>query len=95
MRFARYPLRRGQKPLEVVCGEMERPSIPRTSRAPATPGICLVIVGHPLDLLKVKLQTGGQYKGVADAAAKTLRSEGVSNWDTGVSLPFLSLRHAL
>lgn len=41
-------------------------------------GMCLVIVGHPLDLLKVKLQTGGQYKGVADAAAKTLSAEGVS-----------------
>lgn len=38
-----------------------------------------MIVGHPLDLIKVKLQTGGHYKGAADAAAKTLRSEGVSN----------------
>lgn len=42
-------------------------------------GMCLVIVGHPLDLIKVKLQTGGQYKGVVDVAAQTLRSEGVSN----------------
>ena len=39
--------------------------------------MCLVVVGHPLDLIKVKLQTGGQYKGIADAAAKTLRAEGV------------------
>lgn len=41
-------------------------------------GMCLVIVGHPLDLIKVKLQAGGgQYKGALDAATKTLRSEGV------------------
>lgn len=40
--------------------------------------MCLVIVGHPLDLIKVKLQTGGQYNGIADVAVKTLRNEGVS-----------------
>lgn len=38
----------------------------------------MVIVGHPLDLIKVKMQTGGQFKGVADAAAQTIRKEGVS-----------------
>lgn len=42
--------------------------------------MCLVIVGHPLDLIKVKLQTGGQYKGIADAAAQTLKREGVSRY---------------
>ncbi len=36
-----------------------------------------MIVGHPLDLIKVKLQAGGEYKGAIDAATKTLRSEGV------------------
>lgn len=42
-----------------------------------------MIVGHPLDLIKVKLQAGGQYKGAADAAAKTLRVEGVRASRTG------------
>jgi hypothetical protein len=41
--------------------------------------MCLVLVGHPLDLIKVKLQTGDQYKGMADVAAQTLKKEGVSN----------------
>lgn len=42
-------------------------------------GACLVVVGHPLDLIKVKLQTGGQYKGIADVAKTTLKAEGVRN----------------
>ncbi|CAM9690761.1 unnamed protein product [Ectocarpus sp. 12 AP-2014] len=54
-------------------------------------GMCLVIVGHPLDLLKVKLQTGGQYKGVADAAAKTLRAEGPRGFYRGVSAPLVGV----
>lgn len=40
--------------------------------------MCLVIVGHPLDLIKVKMQTGGHYKGVVDATAQVVRKEGVS-----------------
>ncbi|CAM9143832.1 unnamed protein product, partial [Ectocarpus sp. 6 AP-2014] len=54
-------------------------------------GMCLVIVGHPLDLLKVKLQTGGQYKGVADAAAKTLQAEGPRGFYRGVSAPLVGV----
>ncbi|CAN0517136.1 unnamed protein product, partial [Ectocarpus sp. 8 AP-2014] len=47
--------------------------------------------GHPLDRLKVKLQTGGQYKGVADAAAKTLRAEGPRGFYRGVSAPLVGV----
>eukprot|EP00903_Cladosiphon_okamuranus_P016166 g14919.t1 len=53
--------------------------------------MCLVLVGHPLDLIKVKLQTAGQYKGVADAAAKTLRSEGPRGFYRGVSAPLVGI----
>lgn len=52
--------------------------------------MCLVIVGHPLDLIKVKLQTGGQYKGVLDTATQTIRKEGVraiGGWGGGLTLP--------
>lgn len=41
-------------------------------------GICLVLVGHPLDLIKVKMQTGNHFKSIADVGFKTLRHEGVS-----------------
>jgi Mitochondrial carrier protein len=40
-------------------------------------GLCLVVVGHPLDLIKVKLQTGNEHKGIMDVATKTLKAEGV------------------
>lgn len=44
----------------------------------ARAGVCLVIVGHPLDLIKVKLQTGGtRYKGIGDATRSIVRTEGV------------------
>lgn len=41
-------------------------------------GASLVVVGHPLDTIKVRLQAdaAGQYKGVVDCAMKAIRSEG-------------------
>ena len=51
------------------------PPIPRSRANPS--GVCLVLVGHPLDLIKVKVQTGKHNKGIADVAVKILRSEGV------------------
>lgn len=47
--------------------------------------MCLVLAGHPFDLIKVRLQTmvvqPGQappFTGALDCARKTLRAEGVS-----------------
>lgn len=47
-------------------------------------GVCLVMAGHPLDLIKVRLQTmktvPGQlppYTGTLDCARKTIAREGV------------------
>lgn len=86
MRLSRSCLREGYA-ATLVCGANDATHLhPPPSLSPVAPGMCLVIVGHPLDLIKVKLQTGGQYKGVADAAAKTLRSEGVSIW-LGLVMP--------
>lgn len=60
-------------------------------------GACLVFVGHPLDLIKTRLQTmvvkPGQapmYTGALDCARKTIKFEGVS----GTAPPLFS-SHAL
>mmetsp|Transcript_5109 Transcript_5109/g.8764 ORF Transcript_5109/g.8764 Transcript_5109/m.8764 type:complete len:313 (+) Transcript_5109:211-1149(+) len=57
-------------------------------------GACLVMVGHPLDLIKVKLQTmtvvpGKEppYKGLMDCARKTIVREGPLGLYRGVSAP--------
>ncbi|KAJ1954998.1 carnitine transporter, partial [Dispira parvispora] len=38
-------------------------------------GICLVAAGHPLDLIKVRLQTSTQYKGTLDVFRQTLAKD--------------------
>lgn len=58
-------------------------------------GVCLVFVGHPLDLIKVRLQTMPKpapgeaplYTGMADCARKTIAKDGVRHC---LSLLFLS-----
>jgi len=56
-------------------------------------GICTVVVGHPFDTIKVRLQTqfeGSQaYKGTWDACVRTLRVEGVRGFYKGVQSPLL------
>ncbi len=43
-------------------------------------GICAVVVGHPFDLIKVRLQTAekGVYSGALDVARKTIAREGLA-----------------
>lgn len=48
-------------------------------------GVCAVVVGHPFDLVKVRLQTAekGVYTGAMDVVRKTIAREGpirVSRW---------------
>ncbi|EDW87438.1 congested-like trachea protein [Drosophila teissieri] len=58
-------------------------------------GICNVLSGHPLDTIKVRLQTmprpapGEQplYSGTFDCAAKTIKNEGVRGLYKGMSAP--------
>ncbi|CAM9233893.1 unnamed protein product [Chrysoparadoxa australica] len=52
-------------------------------------GVCLVMAGQPLDLMKVKLQTGTAFNGIKDVALHTLRSEGPLGFYRGVSAPLL------
>lgn len=39
--------------------------------------MCLVFVGHPFDLVKVRLQTSSAYSGALDCVRQTLQREGV------------------
>lgn len=50
-------------------------------------GACLVAVGHPLDLIKVRLQTGTQYKGIMDCARQTIAKEGIRGLYRGMLTP--------
>ncbi|KAL7739004.1 hypothetical protein ACLKA6_017680 [Drosophila palustris] len=58
-------------------------------------GVCNVLSGHPLDTIKVRLQTMPRpapgekplYSGTFDCAAKTIRQEGVRGLYRGMSAP--------
>lgn len=52
----------------------------RSLAAGAAGGLCAVIVGHPFDLVKVRLQTAekGIYSGAMDVVRKTVAREGLS-----------------
>ncbi|KAJ1508560.1 hypothetical protein HMI54_003197 [Coelomomyces lativittatus] len=54
-------------------------------------GICLVVAGHPLDLIKVRLQTGHQYKGMLDCAKQTVAKEGIRGLYKGMATPMLGV----
>ena len=55
-------------------------------------GVAAVLVGHPFDLIKVRMQTGtgSANAGVFGALSKTLRSEGVRGLYRGVSAPLVA-----
>lgn len=57
-------------------------------------GICAVIVGHPFDLVKVRLQTAekGVYNGAMDVVRKTIAREGpIRGLYAGVSAPLVGV----
>ncbi|KAJ3375085.1 hypothetical protein GGF31_005807 [Allomyces arbusculus] len=54
-------------------------------------GICLVAAGHPLDLIKVRLQTSNQYKGMVDCARQTIAKEGVRGLYRGMATPLIGV----
>jgi solute carrier family 25 carnitine/acylcarnitine transporter 20/29 len=56
-------------------------------------GACCVLVGHPLDLVKVRMQTGGASAStsVFGMLSKTLRNEGVKGIYRGVSAPLTAV----
>ncbi|KAF2108334.1 mitochondrial carrier domain-containing protein [Lophiotrema nucula] len=57
-------------------------------------GICAVVVGHPFDLVKVRLQTAekGVYSGAMDVVRKTIAREGLARGlYAGVSAPLVGV----
>ncbi|KAG8624148.1 hypothetical protein KVT40_009124 [Elsinoe batatas] len=57
-------------------------------------GICAVVVGHPFDLVKVRLQTAekGVYTGAVDVVKKTIAREGLARGlYAGVSAPLVGV----
>jgi solute carrier family 25 carnitine/acylcarnitine transporter 20/29 len=57
-------------------------------------GICAVLVGHPFDLVKVRLQTAekGVYTGAIDVVRKTIAREGlIRGLYAGVSAPLVGV----
>lgn len=57
-------------------------------------GICAVIVGHPFDLVKVRMQTAeaGVYKGAIDVVKKSIARDGLRRGlYAGVSAPLVGV----
>ncbi|KIW66288.1 hypothetical protein PV04_08485 [Phialophora macrospora] len=66
----------------------------RSLAAGGVGGICAVIVGHPFDLVKVRLQTAekGVYSGAIDVVKKTIAREGLARGlYAGVSAPLVGV----
>ncbi|KAJ3126045.1 carnitine transporter [Nowakowskiella sp. JEL0407] len=54
-------------------------------------GVSSVLVGHPFDTLKVRLQTSNQYKGLADCFKQTIAKEGIRGLYKGITSPLLGV----
>lgn len=57
-------------------------------------GICAVVIGHPFDLVKVRMQTAekGVYTGAMDVVRKTIAREGLARGlYAGVSAPLVGV----
>ena len=50
-------------------------------------GITTVLVGHPLDTIKVRLQTNTEYSSMLQCVRATLAKEGLSGFYSGMSSP--------
>ncbi|BCS00401.1 carnitine:acyl carnitine antiporter [Aspergillus luchuensis] len=66
----------------------------RSLAAGAAGGVCAVVVGHPFDLVKVRLQTAekGVYSGAIDVVKRTVAREGLARGlYAGVSAPLVGV----
>ncbi|KAL5480071.1 hypothetical protein EMCRGX_G023690 [Ephydatia muelleri] len=76
---------------------MTEPSLIKTFVAGGVGGACLVLIGHPLDTIKVMLQTQPKpapgmpqlYTSAWDCAVKTTRNEGIPGLYRGMLSPLL------
>ena len=64
---------------EVVAASKEAASSFRSLFAGAVGGLCAVIVGHPFDLVKVRMQTAekGVYNGAVDCFRRGVAKDGL------------------
>ena len=67
------------------------PSVFESLTSGAVGGICLVLAGHPLDLLKVRLQTNQQKISTFRLLGSLFRTEGLFGIYRGVSAPLLGV----
>ncbi|TKA52745.1 hypothetical protein B0A53_04199 [Rhodotorula sp. CCFEE 5036] len=68
-------------------------STPASLIAGSAGGMCQVIAGNPLDVLKTRAQLAapGQYKGTLDIAMQTFRNEGILAFYKGVTPPLVGI----
>ncbi|KAL9064325.1 MAG: hypothetical protein Q9161_008959 [Pseudevernia consocians] len=79
---------------EVVEASKQTLSSFRSLIAGGVGGVCAVIVGHPFDLVKVRMQTAekGVYSGALDVVRKTVAREGLrKGLYAGVSAPLVGV----
>lgn len=69
---------------EVAAATKASVSSLRSLAAGGVGGVCAVLVGHPFDLVKVRLQTAekGVYTGAVDVVRKTVAREGLRKVNT-------------
>ncbi|XP_016927616.3 mitochondrial magnesium exporter 1 [Drosophila suzukii] len=83
--------------VEITPGDKSNPV--KSFIAGGVGGMCNVLVGYPLDTIKVRLQTmptpfPGQpprYKGVIDCTARIFRQEGIRGFYRGISAPLVGV----
>ncbi|KAI5932962.1 Solute carrier family 25 member 45 [Manis javanica] len=54
------------------------------------PGALGLVLGHPFDTLKVRLQTQTSYRGIVDCVVRTYRHESLLGFFKGMSFPIVS-----
>jgi len=54
-------------------------------------GVSLVLAGHPLDLIKVRLQTSNQYSGTLDCMKSILKQDGARGLYRGMTAPLIGV----
>eukprot|EP01134_Creolimax_fragrantissima_P006862 CFRG6862T1 len=74
------------------------PSLLRQFIAGGVGGVCLVFTGHPLDTVKVKIQTmpvvkgeAPLYKGTMDCITKTVKADGIKGLYKGMAAPIVGV----
>merc|ERR1719223_448161 len=86
----RFPLHSAE--LIMTKSETKRDSALKSFLSGGVGGFLCVLVGHPFDLVKVRMQTGGGgSNSVASIMTKTFAQDGVSGLYRGVSAPLVAV----